>query len=197
MSTVGKARPLLADCCRQLSEKYGVMLAPICRHVDIWSYDKLAWNLNFVGCEVLMIDAEGHDAQILRSVIRHCKKTPRAWPRLIQFETQGHCDTLEGCGTEWGVIRSLQEEGYLFVAYSKYDTHLAHRKTLRQDPRLRRWVHSWCCNHCRKYRRFPYVVGTNWEVFCRSCMTTGRASTRGRRSSTLAGYDAIWQLVPR
>ena len=180
MSTVDKAHPLMADCCAQLAEKYGVMPRLVTHHVDIWSYGKLAWDLNFVGCEVLMIDAEGHDAQILRSVIQHCRRNPRAWPGLSQFETQGHCDTLEGHGTEWRVIHSLQEEGYLLVGYSYHDSLLAHREALRQDPRLRRWV--------MEYQRFPYL-GAESGVFCRRCLTSrhtlGRSIEKHTRDAGL------------
>ena len=175
MWTVDKAHPLMADCCAQLAEKYGVMPGLVTRHVDIWSYGKLAWDLNFVGCEVLMIDAEGHDAQILRSVIRHCRRNPRAWPGLSQFETQGHCDTLEGHGTEWRVIHSLQEEGYLLVGYSYHDSLLAHREALRQAPMLRRWV--------MEYQRFPYL-GAESEVFCRWCLTSRRTLGRSIEKHT-------------
>ena len=175
MSSIGKEHPFWAECCKQLSHEYNILLAPIRRDVDIWSYETLASSLNFVGCEVLLIDAEGYDAQILRSVIRHCKKRPEAWPSMIQFETQGHCDALEGDGTEWEIIRSLQREGYLLVAYSNYDTYLVHWRRLGRDARLRRWIHSWCCNRCRKHRKFPYIARKNWDVLCWDCMTKGRS----------------------
>ena len=113
-----------------------------------------------------MIDTEGHGTHIIRSVIRHCRRNPRAWPGLIQFETQGHCDTLEGHGAEWRVIDSLQEEGYLLVGYSYHDSHLAYREALRRDPRLWRWADSWVCDHCMEYQRFPYV-GAESGVICR------------------------------
>ena len=145
-------------CCKQVRHGYNVVLSTIHREDDIWSSETLASTLNFLGCEVLLIDAEGHDAQRLRSIIRHCKKCPDAWPGMIQFETQGHCDTLEGRGTEWGIIRSLQRKGYLLVAYSKYDTYLVHRRRLGRDARLRRWILTWFRNHCGKHCQLPTLL---------------------------------------
>ena len=48
--------------------------------------------LNFRGTDVLMIDAEGHDCQILQSMIDHCETAgdDSLWPDVIQFETMGH-----------------------------------------------------------------------------------------------------------
>ena len=171
MSSVGEEHPYWAECCEQVRLLYKVVLSTIRRQVDIWSYETLASTLNFVGCDVLLIDAEGHDARILRSVIRHCKKCPAAWPGMIRFETQGHCDTREGRGTEWGIIRSLQKKGYLLVAYSKYDTYLVHRRRLGRDARLRRWILTWFCIHCGKHRKFPYILRRNWNAVCWDCRT--------------------------
>ena len=175
MASLNKDESWWDETCKQLEKEYDILVAPMKNEIDIWSYETLASSLNFVGCEVLLIDAEGHDAQILRSVIRHCKKRTNAWPKLIQFETQGHCDDLEGRGTEWKIIRSLQKEGYLLVAYSNYDTYLVQKQRIGSDARLRSWLLTWMCKVCKKKRKFPYIVRKNWKTLCWKCMTTGRA----------------------
>ena len=71
----------------------------------------------FYGCEVLLIVTEGHDTQILRSLIQYCRSHPGEWPQLIQFETMGLCDHLEGRGTEWATVKALEAEGYTLVTY--------------------------------------------------------------------------------
>ena len=62
---------------------------------NMWTYGKLAKELDFSGCELLVIDAEGDDTKILRSMISHCWETGKGWPDMIAFETQGHCDNKE------------------------------------------------------------------------------------------------------
>ena len=85
----------------------------------------LAHELNFSGCQVLIVDTEGHDAAVFRSMISHCKnRSPEEWPWLIQFETMGNCDLVEGKGTEWGIINTLVEYGYALVHFSWNDTQL-------------------------------------------------------------------------
>jgi hypothetical protein len=40
------------------------------------SYDRLAHTLKFKGCEVLMVNTEGHDVSTVRSMMAHCSGTP-------------------------------------------------------------------------------------------------------------------------
>mmetsp|Transcript_40609 Transcript_40609/g.130670 ORF Transcript_40609/g.130670 Transcript_40609/m.130670 type:complete len:317 (+) Transcript_40609:122-1072(+) len=169
MSTIGCDHPELDGYNEYFVKTYG--RAPSFRQspVDVWSYGRLARSLNFAGCEVLMIDAEGQDAQILRSVITHCRTHPYEWPGLIQFETMGHCDRLEGASVEWAVIHSLEAHGYLLVGYSYRDTHLACKEAMEGSERLRQWVSSWVCDHCRRGQRFPYV-STESGIYCKRCI---------------------------
>jgi hypothetical protein len=169
MSTVGYDHPELDWYNAYFVKTYGK--APSFRQspVDVWSYGRLARSLNFAGCEVLMIDAEGQDAQILRSVITHCSTHTCEWPGLIQFETMGHCDSLEGASVEWAVIHSLEAHGYLLVGYSYRDTHLASKEAMEGSERLREWVYGWVCDRCRRRQQFPYV-STKSGIYCKRCM---------------------------
>ena len=125
MSTVEPVHPHWAIWRAHCLNQLGVVTEASRQPVEVWSYSQLAKVLDFSGCEVLMIDAEGHDVRILRSVIEHCRRYPRELPWLVQFETMGHCDRAEGGETsvEWNVIWSLMEEGYLLVHYSHRDSH--------------------------------------------------------------------------
>ena len=78
------------------------------RKTNMWTWQRLLQRCNFSSCEVLLIDAEGYDAKILRSVVKHCRSHPGSWPDLIQFESMGHADSIEGKGAEWGAIELLK-----------------------------------------------------------------------------------------
>merc|ERR1712048_1150337 len=98
--------------------------------VDIWTWAKLATTFNFAGCELLVIDTEGYDTKILRSMIAHCREHTNDWPDVIQFETMGHCDRHEGLGSEKQIIRLLEDEGYTLVAMSDLNSHLVRKAAL-------------------------------------------------------------------
>ena len=61
---------------------------------DIWTLAKLKQQLKFNACE-LLVDAEGRDTTVLRSLITHCREMQQIgiseWPNVIQFETMGNC----------------------------------------------------------------------------------------------------------
>ena len=139
------------------------------QHVDVWSYERLSADLNFCGCQVLMIDAEGWDVQILRSVIDYCQRNPFAWPDVIQFESMGHCDKLEGPGTERRTIRQLESAGYILLCYSHKDSYLVRRGAVQRRPCLKQWMRTWHCDRCKRCERFPYNA-THHGVFCRQCI---------------------------
>ena len=67
----------------------------------------LAQQLNFTGCQVLLVDTEGHDTSILRSMLAHCEGKPDELPEVIQFETRGHCDKMEDSSSEQQIIDAL------------------------------------------------------------------------------------------
>ena len=138
---------------------------------DVWSYGRLAKTLNFVGCEVLMIDAEGHDTRILKSLLRHCEEDARAWPQVIQFETMGHCNQLKDHPCEREMIRLLKAAGYLLVGYSHKDSYLV-SSARASVSRLKSWLRRWQCYGCYKRKRYPYII--TWRgTFCQSCVRSG------------------------
>ena len=129
MSSLGQPHPEMSGLLAYVKQKFGVTPRIDVQCAEVWSYSTLAKTLNFVGCEVLMIDAEGHDTRILKAALDHCEQNPQAWPWLIQFETMGHCDQLENHPGEWDTIRLLQKAGYLLVGYSYYDSYLVFEAT--------------------------------------------------------------------
>ena len=71
------------------------------------TYGGLADLLQFSGTELLVIDAEGHDCQILESMIEYCQQNSHVWPDIICFETLGHSDRIDGPAAEESMVRSL------------------------------------------------------------------------------------------
>ena len=67
---------------------------------------------------------------------------------MIHFETQGHCDKLEGGGVEWEIIAALEKVGYTLVHYSYYNTHLARTKELFHNGRVKYWAGSLLSSRC-------------------------------------------------
>ena len=137
---------------------------------------RLVQELNFKGCEVLIVDTEGYDARILRSMISHCSLCERAgagdaWPYVIQFETQGHCDKLDGGDAEWDIITALEKVGYTLVHYSYYNTHLARTNELSYNGRVMYWAGSLVCSCCWKRHCYPYVTSVgDRKIYCRDCL---------------------------
>jgi len=161
--------PLLPQICCNIAREFNVEVKVESRAADVWTWSRLQNSCNFRGCEVLVVDTEGYDAQILRSLIEHCRWYQNDWPRLIQFETMGHCDILEGHGAEWQVIGSLEAEGYRLIGYSYFNSHLAREQDVQQpDAKMLDWLQSWKCDSCSRCWAFPYIT-ENSGVFCRQC----------------------------
>jgi len=177
MSTVGCTHPELAMHCEWVEQKFDVKLPFTVQRSDVWSYGRLVRTLNFAGCEVLMIDAEGCDTRILASVVEHCQAHPGEWPQLIQFETMGHCDKVGGGDTEWNTIKTLEEAGYTLIGHSGRDSHLAWGEALRREPRLSAWAGRWKCSRCGGRWQFPYVA-TLRGVACGECSHVRRLRHR-------------------
>ncbi len=116
----------------------------------------------------MLLDTEGFDAQILRALIEHCRRDSEAWPLVVQFETMGHCDKLEGWCSEWAVIGCLEAAGYVLLHYSCSNTHLVWRKALQTEDRLWEWCQGWRCQLCYSRSVFPYVTD-NTGTYCRRC----------------------------
>jgi len=190
MSCVGATHPLLPQLCWNISEEYGLRVDVESRQADVWTWSSLSRSCHFRGCEVLLVDTEGYDAQILRSLIKHCRWDPESWPWLIQFETMGHCDKLEGQGTEWAIIGALEAEGYRLVNYSYHNTHLVLETALRSEPRLEAWVGSWKCRDCHRSWALPYI-STGEGIYCKRCRCTSTWRYGGN------DWDQRWQTSYR
>ena len=91
------------------------------------------------GCQVLLVDAEGSDCAILRSMMHTCKRGEMPWPWVIHFETCGHCDTKEHDKVEEQTVMDLQKEGYLLV-YAGRDSTLLHEPALHAERGLPLWA---------------------------------------------------------
>lgn len=196
MSCVGGEHPWVPDLIRKISNEYQLTVDVERRTSDIWSWSRLVEACNFRGCEVLLIDTEGHDAQILRSMIQHCRRDPEAWPDVIQFETMGHCDQLEGRGTEWRVIKDLQMEGYRLIGYSYHNSHLAREVALRRERRLEEWAAKWACRICGVRWKFPYI--TDHEgIHCRWCKWTSEMEAQHKSDPSASGWTTSgWERRP-
>ena len=127
-----------------------------CRQkVDVWSWSTLVREFNFGGCEMLLVDAEGSDAKILRSLVQHCKTNPTHWPEMIQFETMGHCDQLEGLGAEKTVLDTLQHEGYRIVTRSSHNSIVIKASAIEKEVRWQKLAYELYCM-CWRMWCMPY-----------------------------------------
>ena len=173
MSCVGAAHPSLNKMQKSLHDQYNIWVNLDRVQTDMWTWAKLKQQLNFNGCELLIIDAEGHDTAVLRSLITHCKERKQMgiseWPNVIQFETMGNCDKKEGYNVEWKVINTLEKEDYVLVHYSNYNSHLAYRAAQYHNPFVKDWAETFCCKRCNSYHKYPYVTNCAITVHCETC----------------------------
>ena len=176
MSCVGQQHPDMQHYLDSIRDIHGEHFDVEQVSVGVWTWGKLVQELNFNGCEVLIVDTEGYDARVLRSMISHCLECERessadVWPMVIQFETQGHCDKLEGGAAEWDVILALEKVGYTLVHYSYYNTHLARTKELVQNCRVQYWAGSLVCDLCWRREAYPYLTAHgDRKIYCRACL---------------------------
>jgi len=172
MSSVGSLHPELSQRRKSIWLDYGVDASMEPLRTDIWSYSRLAEDCDFCGCELLMVDAEGYDAEILRSMIRHCREKESesrcAWPDVIVFESMGHCDRKEGSGAEAAIVRQLESCGYSTFSSSWLNTEMI-RTSLATDPRLRQWALEMQCDRCKQRGNWPFTGLARGDFCCRSC----------------------------
>ena len=189
MSCVGGEHPLLREKREEFRSWYGVDLPFTGRSVEVWSWDRLARELNFCGCELLIVDTEGHDTSVLRSMIQHCAAQEvmglkQAWPRLIEFESQGWGNWKENSDAEWNIVRQLENYGYVLICYSNWSTSMVLAEVLYQDNRVKRWTNLYKCDTCHRNGVFPYYsddIGTRcymcypqWSQRPWLCISSGR-----------------------
>ena len=163
--------------------------------VCVWSWDTLVRKLNFRGCDVLIVDTEGYDVKILRSMIEHCKKeTGDVWPYVIQFETQGHADTFNGKNSEWEIIDELERHGYTLVHYSHYNSQLALKSKINKSTPIQEWAKTLVCSGCTKQNRYPYLsCSDDWKIYCRQCgLANPRKGWHGASATSFRGEPPSW-----
>ena len=155
------------------------------REVQLVTFADILAKHNCRGCEVLIIDAEGADCAIIRSMIHTCQTCKNImWPSVIRFESAGHSGE-----NEESTVRDLQNHGYLLLDLY-HDATLVYGIALQASIGLREWADkhfSLRCLACSKIihpssMTFADDVGigyTQWGIsqrrkntfgwFCRDC----------------------------
>ena len=103
---------------------------------------------------LLKVDAEGHDAEILESMIAHCDASGggACFPALILFESRGHGGEPQ---REEAIVATLRARGYEVLhqgcdtVLSRRVAHLStvkrcHREAALKRASFERWLGSWC-----------------------------------------------------
>ena len=121
-----------------------------------------------------MIDAEGHDAQILRSMIEHCFEEEdagrNAWPDVIVFEMAGHCDYKEGVEVEAPVVKRLAECGYEQFGEDFMNVFLVKVSELDKSERLQTWLKASGCQTCQAWELSAWPIRyESGQQYCRTC----------------------------
>eukprot|EP00929_Paragymnodinium_shiwhaense_P100620 TRINITY_DN6308_c0_g1_i7.p1 TRINITY_DN6308_c0_g1~~TRINITY_DN6308_c0_g1_i7.p1 ORF type:complete len:349 (-),score=48.31 TRINITY_DN6308_c0_g1_i7:222-1268(-) len=153
MSCVGEPHPQFRRMRQQIWDECWVDVELDVKQTEIISYQTLVESLNFCGVELLMVDAEGHDCAILRSMMRFCEKAEVRgewhWPDCIGVETMGHCDGKEGRGAEAAVLKQLQKHGYWTLQSNYTNANMVHEKAYKRSQKLREWCASFRCADCQ------------------------------------------------
>ena len=174
MSCVGQAHPDVKCCTEAMEVDFGVTVTMETIKARAVTYGSLVDWLNFNGVEVLMIDAEGHDCQILHSVIEFCSRSSddQCWPQILQFETMGHCDRLYGAYSEEDMLRWLDHCGYIVVCRGK-DTQLVKESALDTEVRLQDWLKRIRCEGCwasgMGWGCLPFTSYSGVGAMCKNC----------------------------
>mmetsp|Transcript_23996 Transcript_23996/g.53143 ORF Transcript_23996/g.53143 Transcript_23996/m.53143 type:complete len:533 (-) Transcript_23996:31-1629(-) len=178
MSCVGRDHPELIYWQESLASRFGpvVEMQPV--ESMSFTYSDVCNMLRFSGVEVLVVDAEGHDCQILQSMVDHCKckGNESAWPHVIQFESMGHSDKVDGWPAEDSILELLQSYGYLVVCRG-VDTQLILDREFSCEARLQRWASEISCFRCGVWGRagMPYWSSSEGGATCYSCICISRS----------------------
>ena len=156
MSSVNWINPLFQECA-DLVRCSGNVTSTLLeeRTVPCYTFEELLKMHRASGCEVLVIDAEGWDCAIIRSMIEACEEKKTRWPHLIHFEACGHANKKEYSNVEEDTIVSLQKIGYLLL-YARNDSTLARKQSMDELPRFATWVNEYFMLSC-------YVCG--WQLW--------------------------------
>ena len=152
------------------------------------TFGDLARLLRFAGTELLVIDAEGYDCRILDSMIDYCKgvdslnNNNNVWPDVVCFETQGHCDAIDGPSTEEKTVTRLKMHGYCTVL-TGHDTVMVRDEaalTVVRRSRLERWLDGVQCEQCWSRARdgMPFACISGVGTTCDNCSKVYRVFGR-------------------
>jgi len=176
MSTVdvGLTNTLLQHCL-ELVKSHGKVAGELLerRRVQCFTFAEILNMHDATGCEVLVIDAEGYDCAIIRSLIEALRndETKFVWPLLIQFETCGHANKKDqDYKAEENTVIELQKLGYLLL-YAGNDSLLAHKERMDNLPRFSTWLDDYfklTCSSCAwqllpSHREFSADAGHGYE----------------------------------
>merc|ERR1719383_976223 len=85
MSCVGTTHPELEAQRDWIQQRYNLKLNLEWRETEVWSWRELCREFDFLGCELLIVDTEGHDAKVLRSMMSHCQEAQTVHGRKVRF----------------------------------------------------------------------------------------------------------------
>jgi len=183
MSCLGEEHPNFQFCRNKALRKFGVDVHLKSQATKVWTYSRLARELDFCGCEVLMVDAEGYDAKILRSMIAHCIEQEasgrQAWPDVLVFETGGLCDHKEGATSEKQITKELEGHGYITLLYSSMNTDMVRRDALARSWRLKNWVDRLYCHACHAPAEHHVLFLEKGLCYCKTCYKVKPAGSKG------------------
>ncbi|CAJ1430109.1 unnamed protein product [Effrenium voratum] len=171
MSSAEEISPHLAHFHGRLQGSLGVAVPLVENWVPIITWTQLAAQVGFKGCEVLILDTEGFDVEILRSMMQHCERRPQELPWLIQFESNGLCNARAGYDCETEIMEELERVHYVCVGKGR-DSYCVLKDALPKSWALQKWLESWCCAECNARDCFPYVITP--EVLCQRCSKRSR-----------------------
>ena len=180
MSCVGGIHPDFKKMRRKIRDRLGVDVAMEAERTDVCTYHQLVEQFNFKGVELLLIDAEGYDTRILRSVAKYCQTQESngswEWPQVICCETMGHCDKIDGEGSEDACLQMLQHDfGYNVLMAGGSNTVLVKGSVLDQHLRLQRWIakHMYCHYCGSTWWPFSLIKGGKLHCLSAACISEG------------------------
>lgn len=153
--------------------------------VPLWTWERLVEQLGFKGCEVLIIDTEGFDVEILRSLAKYCAYRPEELPWVIQFESNGLCNARAGYNCEWYIIPELEKLGYVLLARGR-DTYLCLKGA--HSAALNAWLDAWACVRCG-YKKPPYSLTP--EPLCEYCAKSLVSKTWSDSPDSCSSWDTL------
>lgn len=181
MSAIGDLHPDFKQNEDKIKQNAGIDECLIeQRPVRIYTFGDILKMHNASGCEVLIIDAEGSDCAIIRSMIHSCARSLFSWPQVIRFETRGsnHCSNEDGvCEEEEDVLLQLQKNAYLLVELWG-DATLLHQPALSACPRLATWADTYFTMSCYVCSRKLRPSSSSFATECGQGSMQWRGSQR-------------------